>query len=338
MNANLFFIVAAFTFTGPSQVGPQINTPVPQTNNVAKVAQLEKLLEEIHIDTKDFQSELPLAKFLTTLEGKLPEGKRISLRLDEEAFGKDLATVAAYPVQLRGHPKTLSLEEMLSQAMSQMPKTADVDFAIRTSGIVITRAPQAAHLVTYDIHDVMKQLPQTLFHLKRLYPDLLQDETPSNHAELLVHYLCNSVKIASWETVRVLNGTKLAAYANPRRHQEIKYFLAALRRMADEAVVMNARLYAVDRTFYAKQVAPLFAGEEHDRPTVCPLKDCSSRRSRDRSRSWKATRWRSVPARTRRFYPGNPPFALMPALGKTKKKDARLAPDWPASPSRFGHK
>src|SRR5262249_12066597 len=42
--------------------------------------------------------------------------------------------------------------------------------------------------------------------------------------------------------------------------QEIADVIGALRRLADVSVVMNARLYEVDRAFYSRHAAPLFAG------------------------------------------------------------------------------
>jgi hypothetical protein len=60
----------------------------------------------------------------------------------------------------------------------------------------------------------------------------------------------------------------LEVFASPARQEQIAELLAALRRWLDEAVVMNARLYEMDRAFFTKHIAPLFAGEEDNRPVV----------------------------------------------------------------------
>jgi hypothetical protein len=67
------------------------------------------------------------------------------------------------------------------------------------------------------------------------------------------------VDLKAWETVEVHNGVQLVVFASPTRHQEVGSTLNVLRRLAGVAVVVNARLYEVDRTFYTRKVAPLFA-------------------------------------------------------------------------------
>jgi hypothetical protein len=61
--------------------------------------------------------------------------------------------------------------------------------------------------------------------------------------------------------MQILNGTRLVVSASPTRHAQIDQAIIGLRRMAD-LVVMNARLYEVDRTFYTEQIAPLFAKDK----------------------------------------------------------------------------
>ena len=58
--------------------------------------------------------------------------------------------------------------------------------------------------------------------------------------------------------MEILNGTRLVVTASPSRQEEVGDLVGALDRLTDVAVVMNARLYEVDREFFTKNVAPLF--------------------------------------------------------------------------------
>src|SRR5437867_2866661 len=60
---------------------------------------IQRLLDEELVEVKHFQKELPLAQFLTALEKHLPKEKKLSLRIDKDAFGSKSAEVAATPMR-----------------------------------------------------------------------------------------------------------------------------------------------------------------------------------------------------------------------------------------------
>jgi hypothetical protein len=94
--------------------------PAAQSEAIGKI---QKLLDEPLIDAGRFQKEMPLAKFLAALEAQLPKEKRISLRIDPEAFGNKLAEVAATPIRLPPMP----LRQALGAAIGRMKiKLAEV--------------------------------------------------------------------------------------------------------------------------------------------------------------------------------------------------------------------
>jgi hypothetical protein len=90
---------------------------------------------------------------------------------------------------------------------------------------------------------------------------------------LLTGFLLANVDMAEWESVQLLNGGRLAVVAAPLRQEEVSNLLDALRRLTDVAVVVNARLYEVDRAFYTRHIAPLFAKFKNpdERPRVLPI-------------------------------------------------------------------
>src|SRR5437879_3996457 len=85
--------LAQYKATKPGQIGKQ------------KIAQIEKLLGEELIETIGYQEKMPLAKFLDALEDHLPKDKKIALRIDKEALGKDLAKLEQAEVRLAHFPK-----------------------------------------------------------------------------------------------------------------------------------------------------------------------------------------------------------------------------------------
>jgi hypothetical protein len=250
----------------------QDNSLNPGGKDDERIGQIQQLLTATLIDTRDFPQQMPLAQSLTALEAKLPAGKKVSFRIDEGAFGKQLAQIAGATVKLRGQ-RNVSLAAVLRLAMSQVSKVEEVDYGIRPDGVVITRPRLAAHSRTYDVRDVLNEMPWLLPSLKNNLADVFQNLEPTDEAGPLVRLVLNEVDLRPWETIDVLNGVKLVVLASPAHHEEIVNLLQALRRLADLEVVMNARLYEVDRAFVAKHVAPLFPVDAppEERPRVVPI-------------------------------------------------------------------
>jgi hypothetical protein len=237
-----------------------------------KSAQVQKLLGDTLIDTKDLQEEMPLAKFLVALEAKFPERNKISLRIDAGAFGKRLPQVAGAKVKLP-LMKNVHLAKVLRRALAQVSKVEQVDYAIRSTGIVITQPRLAAHSMDYEVQDIVQHMPSLLPDLQRIFGEFDRRIKSSDGLALLVRTLMNEVGLQPWETIEVLNATRMGVFVSPTRHEEVINLLACLRRLADVAVVMNARLYEVDRAFFTKHVAPLFSQDKdaEEQPLALPI-------------------------------------------------------------------
>ena len=117
-------------------------------------------------------------------------------------------------------------------------------------------------MLVYDVGDLIEQMPRLLPQLIREYTDLFSDLPPMDGSALLVRSLMNEANLRSWETVEVRNNNRLVVLACPTSQEEIADHLQALRLLLDVAVVMNARLYEVDRAFYTKHIAPLFPADK----------------------------------------------------------------------------
>src|SRR5437879_3947343 len=59
------------------------------------IARIQQFLSEASIDTKGWPKEMSLTELLKTLEAGLPRNKKITLRIDEKAFGKNLPRIAS---------------------------------------------------------------------------------------------------------------------------------------------------------------------------------------------------------------------------------------------------
>jgi hypothetical protein len=102
-----------------------------------RIAEIQKLLETT-IDTKGFPEEMSLAQFLARMEAKLPDGKKVTLKIDDEAFGKQLSKVADATFTMP-RMKDVSIATVLRKGLAQLPAGVEVDYGIRPIGVVITR-------------------------------------------------------------------------------------------------------------------------------------------------------------------------------------------------------
>jgi hypothetical protein len=248
--------------------------PIPATEPDEKtIARIQKLLDEVEIETKDFKDKTPLAKFFATLEAKLPKDKKLTFQIDKQALGADFAKAGDALVKLahgRGNEKT-RLRWALGAAVRQLPKEIDVDYAFRGDGILLTRPKLATHRETYDIRDIVACMPSLRKDgLGFIQFGMVRRQAESDDVTAFVRLANNGLDFRSWESMEILNRTRLAFIASPARHDEMRDLLTALRRLCDIRVVMNARLYEVDSKFYKKEIAPLFAKSKKGTP-VAPI-------------------------------------------------------------------
>jgi hypothetical protein len=228
------------------------------------VARVQRLLTETDLDLKGFPEKTTLARALAEVQARLPRDRRISIRLDEHAFGKDRDRLAEAPVTVPARTSS-TLADVLNRIVRQVPKGLQVDYGVRPNGVLLTRPRLAGYRMVYDVRDLVGRVPSLLPQLKRGVlagqgGDVYEGLTPDDGPAVLVRELVNDVDLRPWDSVEVLNQTGLVVHAAAPRQVEVVYLLAALRRLADVAVVMNARLYEVDRTVFDRQVVPLFSG------------------------------------------------------------------------------
>jgi len=266
------FALTAIAFGRAATGVAQDKSTDPEIAAQQRRAQIQKILTDTVIDTKDLRGEMPLAKFLVALEAKMPEGNKISLRIDEEAFGKWRSELASASVMCPLQEK-VSVATVLRRVLSQVSKVAEVDYAFRPAGVVLTQPRLAAHEVVYDVRALEQQMPLLLPELESQSPGLYKGVKATDGPALLVRFLMNGIAMQPWETVQLSNGGRLAVFASPLRHEEFVDLMDALRQISDTAVVMNARLYEVDRQFFTKHVAPLFSRDDdsEERRVVIPI-------------------------------------------------------------------
>src|SRR5262249_35123726 len=150
-------IAATFTLVVFVMLSSAQQKQTEEEKRRAEVARLSVLLDEPLADVKGLDEQLPLSKYLKLLEGRLSKAKNLSLSLDKEGLGKDFDKLAETKVALPGKLTQPSLRTLLHRVLRQLP--GEVEYAVRPSGIVITRPRLAAHSVTYPVGDVIEHLP-----------------------------------------------------------------------------------------------------------------------------------------------------------------------------------
>jgi hypothetical protein len=266
-----FCALLAFPLVNRSQDKPISTRPVED----AAIARIQKLLDEIQVETKGLQEKMPLTESLLALEALLPKDARITLRIDKEGFGADLSDLAQSKVRLlfSVKPGKASFRSALHYILKQLPKNIEVDYGIRDGDIVLTRPQQATHRAVYDVRDVVRHMPVLRTEWRGFQAGVFDDVPSGDEVAALVRSVANSIQPRPWETIDLVNGSRLVFNASPARHAELRDVLFAMRRLADLHVVMNARLYEIDRIFYSKEVAPLFAKPKDGKksPTIVSI-------------------------------------------------------------------
>ncbi len=274
MNKNPLLPLAFIAFALIS--APMAAGKDPALQEQEKIRQVQELLES-PIKVIELPDEgLTFAKFLALLGTKMPEGQKLSFRIDEKGLGSDSARVAGAEIKLP-RMKNVSVRTVLRKAMLSV---GELEYALRPGGVVITRPRLAVHRITYDVREQLRVLPTLPPEVTK---DTLERHPGLNGADrkaLLLALVTDLVEWRSWESVEFLNGARLDVVASPTTHGEIDDLLVGLRRMADTFVVMNARLYQVDRAFYSKHVAPLFlrARDTDPRVEIVPIEEPLLRR------------------------------------------------------------
>lgn len=240
---------------------PAVRKPAvdPEVESQKQRARVQKLLMETLVKL-DGVEDCPLEDFLNFLEQLSLDGKKCTIRFDAKGLGKRLAAVKGAEINC---PKLIgvSLATILQIVLGQI---GNLDYAIRPEGVLITLPRLASHCVTYDVGPILDRLDPVMPNLLGAFP-YVEPDAKAN-AALLVRLVVNEVNLQSWESIKVLNGRRLSVVASPTRHASIEYLLDGVRAITDVAVVMNARLYEVDRAFFTKHVAPLFPSKKNAAP------------------------------------------------------------------------
>jgi hypothetical protein len=276
MSTGLGAGLASLLFSLPLAARVQSEAGTTKTAD-ARIAEIRSLLGEIVIETRALQRDLPLGRVLLTLQalqilegvqGRLPRGKAVALRIDKEALGKRYEEIAQTPVRFPPFPRRISLSTALRIALSKL-EGADVDYRIWPTHLTITTPERALYTRRHDIWDLAPQGKRLLKELRRmqafrLAPGTdLPDTRPGDGPALLIRLILSETNVASEGSghsvgsVQVLNGRTLSIHTNEARHEEVANLLEGFRRLLDVAVVMKPRLYEVDRPFYIKHIAPL---------------------------------------------------------------------------------
>jgi hypothetical protein len=120
-----------------------------------------------------------------------------------------------------------------------------------------TAEKEQLETVTYNVEDLVLRSPTWRKWMDREIPDGIEG---------VVHAIATTVDPDCWAgknaeySIEVLNDKKMDIRATKKQHGQILDILANLRRLADRAVVLEAKLYEVDKGFYKKELEPTLNG------------------------------------------------------------------------------
>jgi hypothetical protein len=256
--------------------------------------------------TNVFQEKMPFSKFLQLLEKEIAKEKPFSIHFDREAFGNDADKMLNAEVNLPPVPARMVFNTALRLALAQAHiKGQEIEFTARPDTLVITTRDRSLFTVTYEIGDLLKHtrhLHQMFLEqakkprlIERFGPgpqDFDSKADPAKPDEWIVRQLIalSPADRAGWHgrtpasTIRLANGSKLIVHTTPSVHDHVYLNLAAWRQLLDVAVVMDAKLYAIDRADYDEHFAPAFGGpkDKSVRKLVVKVNDALSKKLRAR--------------------------------------------------------
>src|SRR5262245_34910569 len=241
----------------------------PDKKQQEAIQRIQKLLDEVRIETKDFQKEMPLVRFLEAVEKQIPKDKKLSLRVDKKAFGDKYDDVAATPVVLRKGPKTMNLTWVLLDVICN--SKTKIDYRVGINEVTITTPALALYTATHDIRELIEK-PEALLaalagHWTRGVPRpdaiaevlRVRDADPAQRVPAVIKWLISGTDcfnkcgiVLNEDAVQVLNGTRLVIRGNAATHAEIARLLGMLR--GDMSVIVQTKLYEVDEKFYKRVV------------------------------------------------------------------------------------
>src|SRR5262249_8559540 len=136
------------------------------------VAETERLLKtRIHIG---FHKEsIPFVQLLEELRKHMPKDVKMSFRIEESAFGQDLAEVLKAPIkpgipeEMRKNP--FSLEVLLRLAVFQL--VPEADYRVEPGQVVITTPERAAYTKPYDVGDLVQTGKRLFVAVDRWYAE-----------------------------------------------------------------------------------------------------------------------------------------------------------------------
>jgi hypothetical protein len=253
-----FLALLALGAAAPAATAQEGSENGPAKDDEKRIAEVEKLLDQVIKIEPLVDEQMPLGKACKVLEKHFLKDKGVALRIDAEAFGKELAEIEMTPAELPAYPKKMALGLALRLMLRQAVQP--VDYKVGARSIVFTTPERALVSRTYDVRDLATKRPGFFAEVSRLHrwPSvrLPQDIRDEDGAFLLARFLVQKVAEDKWRatrapwTIRVLNGTRFLVSANVPGHGEIAGFLSALRRLDDLTLVLNAQLFEVDDAFY----------------------------------------------------------------------------------------
>ncbi len=224
------------------------------------LARIREFFEETTVDTRGLTKKMSLGEFLRAIEAKTTGRNKLSISLDASGLGKDASRVAAAKVQCKGLSDKAKISMLVRYAVRIAADEigSDLDCAIRKEGVVITWPRLATYTAVYNLPKTLGKMPLYISDSISIFPDR-EHKTKCDTFSDLSRILTTTISLPPWESVRLVNGTQLVVNASVERQEYFVDLLDQLRRLADRSLIMNARVIEVEKEFFDRHIAAMFA-------------------------------------------------------------------------------
>jgi len=251
---------------------------VPIDDDAPTYQRVNKVLDEL-IELKRLPKEASVTQLFQVIEEQILKKHGITISIDKDALGAEFSDLAATPLKMP-RLRSMLLGAILRWVQLRLSHDGELDYRVRPNEIILTTSERAAYAKIYQIGDLLKD--KAWHTIERTWqdqsspgylpPGTIKDKgqralilSKSLAAALTAHH-------SSYRRVQLINGSQVIVHASRSQHREIaSRMFDSLRGAADIAVVMNAKLFEVDRAFYEKEIQPALSAARQKQNLLTPI-------------------------------------------------------------------
>lgn len=273
-----FLVFSSLLIIGGTAKGQTPAVLEADRKGLEEILKFRDTLDGKQIDTTPLQELQSLKDLFSAMESQFPQDKKVGIQFQKEAFGEQGPRFLQTKIRFPPFPKKMTLLTALRLAISQLELEEGAYFDFRPGLILITKEPQAArYSLNYDVRDLLHKdhirdiLQKHAILRNNKVKEMLANDEVNLLLGMVAAELGKANQDASFKSLRLVNRAKLTVRATVEEHRSIHNLFAAIRGLADVAVLMNAKLVEVDQTYYQDHLAPLLKKPGDRQPVIISL-------------------------------------------------------------------